>query len=73
MLHKKILKAGAGEHPPSEGTHTMVMHYTGTLTDGTPFDSSKNPGRGPFEFCLGARQVIHIIHVERERRQPQTG
>jgi hypothetical protein len=36
----------------------MIMHYTGTLTDGTPFDSSKNPGRGPFEFCLGARQVI---------------
>ena len=32
------------------------MHYRGTLEDGTEFDASYN--RGPFEFKLGAGQVI---------------
>eukprot|EP01050_Picozoa_sp_SAG11_P002910 SAG11_NODE_154_length_14340_cov_19.803946_2_plen_176_part_00 len=57
VLKKKILVAGDGELPPSDGTHTMIMHYTGTLLDGTKFDSSVDRGT-PFEFCLGARQVI---------------
>lgn len=37
---------------------TITVNYTGTLTDGTKFDSSLNPGRTPFEFTLGAGQVI---------------
>lgn len=37
---------------------TITVNYTGTLTDGTKFDSSLNPGRTPFEFVLGAGQVI---------------
>ncbi len=35
---------------------TVRIHYTGTLTDGTQFDSSS--GRDPLEFKLGSGEVI---------------
>jgi len=35
---------------------TLVVHYTGTLTDGKQFDSSR--GRAPCEVKLGQRRVI---------------
>ena len=34
----------------------IKIHYTGTLNDGTVFDSSD--GREPLEFTIGANQVI---------------
>lgn len=35
---------------------TVKIHYTGTLDDGSVFDSSKN--REPLQFVLGRQQVI---------------
>jgi FKBP-type peptidyl-prolyl cis-trans isomerase len=36
----------------------VTVNYTGTLEDGTKFDSSLNPGRTPYRFTVGAGQVI---------------
>jgi peptidylprolyl isomerase len=49
------LKEGDGETP--QAGQTVVVHYTGTLQDGTKFDSSVDKGK-PFSFLLGRGSVI---------------
>lgn len=36
----------------------ITAHYTGTLEDGTEFDSSRDPGRKPLRFVLSTGSVI---------------
>ncbi|CAI0561171.1 unnamed protein product [Linum tenue] len=55
-LKKKLVKAGEGWDTPDNGDEVEV-HYTGTLLDGTKFDSSRDRGT-PFKFTLGQGQVI---------------
>ena len=40
---------------------TVRIHYTGTLNDGTVFDSSD--GRDPLEFVVGSGQIIPGLDV----------
>ena len=54
-LKIETLKDGTGEE--CKNGDTVSVHYTGTLTDGTKFDSSLDRGQ-PFSFRLGAGQVI---------------
>ncbi len=51
----EVLKPGSGE--ASTNGQKVAVHYTGWLTSGQKFDSSLDRGQ-PFEFTLGARQVI---------------
>ena len=54
-LEIEDLQVGDGEEAvPGK---TVVVHYVGTLTDGSVFDSSRSRVE-PFEFILGAGRVI---------------
>lgn len=54
-LLKKIIKPGNGEQIPKDVI--AIVHYTGKLTNGDVFDSSKRRNQ-PFEFNIGKRDVI---------------
>ena len=49
------VKEGSGD--VATAGKTVSVHYTGWLTNGTKFDSSKDRGQ-PFEFPLGGGRVI---------------
>jgi peptidylprolyl isomerase len=54
-LKYTVLKAGKGATP--KPGQKVFVHYTGTLTNGKKFDSSRDRGE-PFSFILGQGQVI---------------
>ncbi len=49
----KVVGQGARPKPGQ----TVIVHYTGWLTNGTKFDSSVDRGQ-PFEFHIGQSEVI---------------
>jgi peptidylprolyl isomerase len=54
-LQYEDITVGTGEQP--KPGQTVVVHYTGTLQDGTKFDSSRDGGQ-PVPFPIGVGQVI---------------
>ena len=54
-LQIENIKEGTGTE--AQAGKTVSVHYVGTLTSGTKFDSSRDRG-SPFNFKLGAGQVI---------------
>lgn len=58
---KKILQEGTGVETPGNGCN-VSLHYTGTLLDGTKFDSSLDRNQ-PFEFGLGKGSVIKAFDM----------
>jgi len=55
QLKTEDIKVGTG--PEVKSGDTIVIHYNGTLPDGTKFDSSYDRGQ-PFETQIGVGQVI---------------
>lgn len=63
--NKTTIKNGMTIETTKEGTgpaivngQIAVMQYTGKLADGSVFDATSKRGGTPFEFTLGAGQVI---------------
>jgi FKBP-type peptidyl-prolyl cis-trans isomerase len=54
-LHVEEIKAGTGAE--ATAGQKVTVHYVGTLTNGSKFDSSRDRGAG-FSFTLGKGMVI---------------
>ena len=57
MAELEIEDLNAGTGAEATAGKTVTVHYVGTLTSGSKFDSSRDRGQ-PFEFTLGVGQVI---------------
>lgn len=53
----RIEDVRCGDGAEAEGDSAVVVHYVGTLEDGTKFDSSRDKGE-PAEFTLGVNQLM---------------
>ncbi len=53
----KYVDVAEGDGPSPQQGQTIEVHYTGTLENGTKFDSSVDRGQ-PYEFAIGTGVVI---------------
>ena len=53
-IQRQYVPPGCNHKRRSAAGDAMTMQYTGKLTNGNIFDSSRKPGRRPFRFSLGA-------------------
>jgi hypothetical protein len=54
----KLMDVKVGTGAVAKSGQNAEVQYTGWLTDGHPFDSSRFSGRTPFTFQIGQSQVI---------------
>lgn len=57
MSDLQVEDTKVGEGAEAQRGNVVTLHYTGTLSDGSKFDSSRDRGEG-LTFQLGAGQVI---------------
>jgi FKBP-type peptidyl-prolyl cis-trans isomerase FkpA len=56
-MQTQVQDVTVGTGPQAKAGDTVSVHYVGTLTDGSKFDSSRDRGQ-PFSFKLGQGRVI---------------